>query len=317
MRSSAQRRVGYGLAIAAATALCRLPAGPAARRAFLRRPHPADPQHLLRRQHLPLPQHRDRPGHQQADGARQPRSLVVRGGPEAARRAPDLRQLPAAAAAVEGDAAGEQSDPLPRKVLPERDPAQRRLAHPARHRGLLRAEELARQRRQPRRNRAPGGRRTRAVGPCNDALPPVSQRIAVDTTSQAYLDFKANVEPMLESSCAYGSCHSSVQADMYLTCGLSGSDPDARDGVQLRAGGGLRDRAARRHDDDQRRSERDPPAAAGHRGRRCEPHRRDLLPVAHGQHLALLGSRGPRRSRPRRRSSTGPRPPGRRSSRRT
>ena len=32
---------------------------------------------------------------------------------------------------------------------------------------------------------------------------------------------------MLESSCAYGSCHSSVQADMYLTCGLSGNDPDA------------------------------------------------------------------------------------------
>jgi hypothetical protein len=63
------------------------------------------------------------------------------------------------------------------------------------------------------------------IGNCSDALPPVSQRIAVDTTSQAYQDFVANVEPMLESSCAYGTCHGSVQADLYLTCGSSGSDP--------------------------------------------------------------------------------------------
>ena len=74
---------------------------------------------------------------------------------------------------------------------------------------------------------APPAVPNQGVGPCNDTLPPVSQRIAVDTTSQAYQDFKANVEPMLESSCAYGSCHGSVQADMYLTCGLSGADPDA------------------------------------------------------------------------------------------
>jgi hypothetical protein len=74
---------------------------------------------------------------------------------------------------------------------------------------------------------APQAVANKGVGPCNDTLPPVSQRIAVDTTSQAYQDFKANIEPMLESSCAYGSCHSSVQADMYLTCGSSGSDPDA------------------------------------------------------------------------------------------
>jgi hypothetical protein len=74
---------------------------------------------------------------------------------------------------------------------------------------------------------APPAVANQGVGPCSDTLPPVSQRIAVDTTSQAYQDFKANVEPMLESSCAYGSCHGSVQADMYLTCGLSGVDPDA------------------------------------------------------------------------------------------
>ena len=74
---------------------------------------------------------------------------------------------------------------------------------------------------------APQAVANKGVGPCSDALPPMSQRIAVDTNSQAYQDFKANIEPMLESSCASGSCHSSPQADMYLTCGQGGSDPDA------------------------------------------------------------------------------------------
>jgi hypothetical protein len=62
------------------------------------------------------------------------------------------------------------------------------------------------------------------AGPCSDALPPPSQRLAaasVDTSSQAYQDFVAQVEPFLVSSCAYGTCHSSPQADMYLTCGAS------------------------------------------------------------------------------------------------
>jgi hypothetical protein len=72
---------------------------------------------------------------------------------------------------------------------------------------------------------APEAVPNKGVGQCSDALPPQSQRIAVDTTTQAYADFLANVEPVLESSCAYGSCHGSVQADMYLTCGTSGSDP--------------------------------------------------------------------------------------------
>ncbi|HXJ21713.1 MAG TPA: hypothetical protein VMT03_15925 [Polyangia bacterium] len=61
------------------------------------------------------------------------------------------------------------------------------------------------------------------VGSCNTALPPASQRVPVDTTTQAYADFVNNVQPMLASSCAYGTCHSSVQADLYLTCG---SDDD-------------------------------------------------------------------------------------------
>ena len=54
---------------------------------------------------------------------------------------------------------------------------------------------------------APQAVANKGVGRCSDALPPVSQRIAVDTNSQAFQDFKANIEPMLESSCAFGSCH--------------------------------------------------------------------------------------------------------------
>jgi WD40-like Beta Propeller Repeat len=68
---------------------------------------------------------------------------------------------------------------------------------------------------------APPAVAKQGVGQCSDALPPQSQRIIVDTTTQAYTDFVAKVEPVLESSCAYGSCHSSVQSDLYLTCGSS------------------------------------------------------------------------------------------------
>ncbi len=75
---------------------------------------------------------------------------------------------------------------------------------------------------------APQAVANKGVGPCSEALPPVSQRLTFDVNSQAYQDFKANVEPMLESSCAFGSCHGSPQADMYLTCGQSGQiDPEA------------------------------------------------------------------------------------------
>ena len=63
-------------------------------------------------------------------------------------------------------------------------------------------------------------------GSCSDALPPASQRLAVDRTSPAYMTFKNDIEPFLEGSCAFGTCHGSVQADMYLTCGQGGIDPD-------------------------------------------------------------------------------------------
>jgi hypothetical protein len=73
---------------------------------------------------------------------------------------------------------------------------------------------------------APQAVANHGAGQCNDALPPASQRLAVDRTSQAYQDFKNNVQPFLVSSCAYATCHSSVQADMYLTCGTSDDETD-------------------------------------------------------------------------------------------
>ncbi|HXU60326.1 MAG TPA: hypothetical protein VN962_01400 [Polyangia bacterium] len=59
----------------------------------------------------------------------------------------------------------------------------------------------------------------RGVGECNTALPPVAQRQPVDMSTEAYQDFVTHVQPVLLASCAYGTCHSSPQADLYLTCG--------------------------------------------------------------------------------------------------
>lgn len=59
----------------------------------------------------------------------------------------------------------------------------------------------------------------RGSGPCSTALPPPERRLAVDTTSAAYRDFVARIQPKLLSSCAFSTCHSSPQSDFYLTCG--------------------------------------------------------------------------------------------------
>ena len=56
------------------------------------------------------------------------------------------------------------------------------------------------------------------VGSCNSGLPPAAQRIAVDNRTNAYNTFVSTIEPFFLSTCAYGTCHSSPQADFYLTC---------------------------------------------------------------------------------------------------
>jgi hypothetical protein len=51
-----------------------------------------------------------------------------------------------------------------------------------------------------------------------------AQLSTVDTTTQAFKDFAANVEPVITQNCAFGTCHSAEQSDFFLTCRGSGSD---------------------------------------------------------------------------------------------
>jgi hypothetical protein len=57
------------------------------------------------------------------------------------------------------------------------------------------------------------------VGSCNNYLPPPSRRPTPNTTGASYQTFVDVIHPFLQQSCAYGTCHSSPQADFYLTCG--------------------------------------------------------------------------------------------------
>ena len=165
---------------------------------------------------------------------------------------------------------------------------------------------------------APQAVANKGVGPCSDALPPAQsahqrrrqQPSVSGLQGQHRADARIVVRLRQLPRLAAGRHVPDLRPQQQHRSGR-------RDRLQLRAGGGLRDRAALRSDDGQRRPERDPPAAAGHRGRRREPHRRDLLPARERTTPGSPGKRGPRRSRPRRRSTTGPRPRGRRSSRRT
>src|SRR5688572_24186505 len=57
------------------------------------------------------------------------------------------------------------------------------------------------------------------VGSCNNDLPPPSRRPMADTSVASYQTFVDVIHPILQQSCAFGTCHSSPQADFYLTCG--------------------------------------------------------------------------------------------------
>jgi WD40-like Beta Propeller Repeat len=61
---------------------------------------------------------------------------------------------------------------------------------------------------------------TTGTGSCNAAIP-AGVNLTVDTSSPAYQKFVDEVQPLLLSTCAFGTCHSSPQADLYLTCGDS------------------------------------------------------------------------------------------------
>ena len=165
----------------------RLPDRQAAARAALLRPaHPADPDHLLRRQHLALSHGRSGDG----DGAREPGPVLVRGGPEAPRRAAHLRQLSAAAAAAQGVARGRRSRSRYRgDAGPERDPPRGRQADRRQLGRLLRAQALARQRRQPRRRGARAATRQRGSAPATRRCRPRASASRSTPPTPAYQTF--------------------------------------------------------------------------------------------------------------------------------
>ena len=66
---------------------------------------------------------------------------------------------------------------------------------------------------------APMEKPGQGVGSCNNDLPPPSRRPMADTSAPSYQTFVDVIHPILQQSCAYGTCHSSPQADFYLTCG--------------------------------------------------------------------------------------------------
>jgi len=66
---------------------------------------------------------------------------------------------------------------------------------------------------------APDPKSNEGLGACNTALPPDRDVSTVDTGSDAYQKFTADVMPKLKESCAFGTCHSSPQSDFYITCG--------------------------------------------------------------------------------------------------
>jgi hypothetical protein len=65
----------------------------------------------------------------------------------------------------------------------------------------------------------PVGHPNQGLGGCNSVLPQGWVAPAVDTTTSAYTTFQSDIMPTLASSCAFGTCHGSPQADFYITCG--------------------------------------------------------------------------------------------------
>jgi hypothetical protein len=60
------------------------------------------------------------------------------------------------------------------------------------------------------------------TGACLDAIRPETP--IPDTTTPAYQTFVSTIWPFIQSSCAFGTCHGSPQADFYFTCGTTGQE---------------------------------------------------------------------------------------------
>jgi hypothetical protein len=63
----------------------------------------------------------------------------------------------------------------------------------------------------------PAPKANAGTGDCNTTFP--TDRPAPDITAPAYQVFVDQIQPQIIASCAYGTCHSSPQADFYITCG--------------------------------------------------------------------------------------------------
>jgi hypothetical protein len=62
-------------------------------------------------------------------------------------------------------------------------------------------------------------------GPCSTAIPALGDAPLADLASPLFTQFASDIQPVLQQSCAAGSCHGSIRSDFYLTCG---ADDDQR-----------------------------------------------------------------------------------------
>ncbi len=75
----------------------------------------------------------------------------------------------------------------------------------------------------------PEAKRREGQGGCNVAIVPADATTPVDRGSATYRTFVADVQPLLRQSCAFSTCHGSLQSDFHLTCG----DDDAQLGANF------------------------------------------------------------------------------------
>jgi hypothetical protein len=67
----------------------------------------------------------------------------------------------------------------------------------------------------------PEGEQPEGTGPCTSALRPDVAPFLAQATGPVFDSYVADVEPILQARCSFGSCHGSSQSDFYLTCGAS------------------------------------------------------------------------------------------------
>jgi hypothetical protein len=72
---------------------------------------------------------------------------------------------------------------------------------------------------------APGHRS--GDGDCSSTLASDDSGAAVDRSSPAYQSFVSEVQPLLQGSCSFSTCHGSPQSDFHLTCGADDAQRDA------------------------------------------------------------------------------------------